>query len=210
MIARHEGQILLVAGAIPGERVTARIERVEKRLAFASTTSVVEASPDRRDAQDPLCGGCVYAHIAYPRQVRLKADIIADAFIRIGRLPLSQLVSVRPSPETAYRLRARLHVHEHAAGFYREGTHTLCDARLTNQLSSAAIDAVDAALAALGEARSAVTSLNSPRTSVPTSGIAFRRYARSAVHRVFTRSGGGCRQAQGLHRAWSARPARTG
>jgi 23S rRNA (uracil1939-C5)-methyltransferase len=159
MIARHEGQILLVAGAIPGERVTARIERVEKRLAFASTTRVVEPSPDRRDAQDPLCGGCVYAHITYPRQVRLKADIIADAFIRIGHIPLSQSVTVRPSPETAYRLRARLHVHEHAAGFYREGTHTLCDARLTNQLSPAAIDAVDAALAALGEARSAVTSL---------------------------------------------------
>ena len=36
MIARHDGQILLVAGTIPGERVSVRIERVEKRLAFAS------------------------------------------------------------------------------------------------------------------------------------------------------------------------------
>ena len=35
MIARHEGQILLVSGAIPGERVRVRIDRVEKRLAFA-------------------------------------------------------------------------------------------------------------------------------------------------------------------------------
>src|SRR4026209_1904901 len=90
MIARHEGQILLVSGAIPGERIDARIERVEKRLAFASTTSVVEASPDRRDADDPRCGGCVYAHIAYARQVALKAEIIADAFTRIGRIPLTQ------------------------------------------------------------------------------------------------------------------------
>ena len=159
MIARHEGQILLVAGAIPGERVDVRIERVEKRLAFASTTSVLEASSDRRVAHDPLCGGCVYAHIAYARQVALKADIIADAFTRIGRIPLHQSVDVRPSPEAGYRLRARLHVTEAAAGFYREGTHALCDARLTNQLLPGAMDAVDAALAALGDARSAVTSL---------------------------------------------------
>jgi 23S rRNA (uracil1939-C5)-methyltransferase len=158
MIARHEGQILLVAGAIPGERVNARIERVEKRLAFAFTSSVLEPSPDRREAHDPLCGGCVYAHIAYPRQVALKADIIADAFIRIGRIALSD-VNVLTSRENGYRLRARLHVGQNAAGFYREGTHTLCDARQTRQLSSGAMDAVDSALAALGGARSAVTSL---------------------------------------------------
>jgi len=159
MIARHDGQILLVAGAIPGERVIASIERVEKRLAFASTTSVLETSPDRREANDPLCGGCVYAHIAYPRQLKLKGEIIADAFTRIGRIPGSHPIEVLPSAETGYRLRARLHVRENGVGFYREGTHILCDARTTNQLSSAAIDAVTAALSSLGEARSAVTSI---------------------------------------------------
>lgn len=159
MIARHEGQILLVAGAIPGERVNARIERVEKRLAFASTTSVLEPSRDRRDAYDPLCGGCVYAHIAYGRQLALKAEIIADAFTRIGRIPLQESVNVLASPESGYRLRARLHVTDRAVGFYREGTHTLCDARRTNQLSPAAMDAVDAALVALGDERTAVISL---------------------------------------------------
>ena len=159
MIARHEGQILLVSGAIPGERVTVRIDRVEKRLAFASTTSVLESSPDRREAHDPLCGGCVYAHIEYPRQVRLKADIITDAFTRIGRIPLADRVDVSSSPETGYRLRARLHVRQNRAGFYREGTHDLCDARRTNQLSAGAMDAVDRALGALGDARNAVVSL---------------------------------------------------
>ena len=159
MIARHQGQVLLVAGAIPGERVTAKVERVEKRLAFASTVSVPEPSRDRREAHDPLCGGCVYAHIAYPRQVTLKSDIIGDAFVRIGRIPLSEPVEVLPSPETGYRLRARLHVGQNGAGFYREGTHTLCDARLTYQLSSGAMDAVDAALIALADAPGAVASL---------------------------------------------------
>jgi 23S rRNA (uracil1939-C5)-methyltransferase len=159
MIARHEGQILLVSGAIPGERVSVRIERVEKRLAFASTIEVLEPSADRRPTSDPLCGGCVYSHIAYSRQVTLKAGIIADAFTRIGRIPIAEQVAVTPSPETGYRLRARLHVRGNAAGFYREGTHELCDARTTNQLSPGAIDAIDRTLAALGDNRAGVTSL---------------------------------------------------
>jgi tRNA/tmRNA/rRNA uracil-C5-methylase (TrmA/RlmC/RlmD family) len=160
MIARHEGQVLLVAGAIPGERVTVRLERVERRLAFASTTRILEPSPDRRDGgADPLCGGCVYAHIAYPRQVALKAGIIADAFMRLGRIPLEEMVPVRASPEAAYRMRARLHVRRDAAGFYREGTHDICDARKTRQLSADSMDAIDAALSALGDARADVTSL---------------------------------------------------
>ena len=172
MIARHDGQILLVAGAIPGERVTVRIDRVEKRLAFASATRILEPSPDRRDGvPDPLCGGCVYAHIAYARQVVLKAGIIADAFTRIGRIPLEATVSVAASPEAEYRMRARLHVRKDTAGFYREGTHDICDARQTRQLSSDSMDAVDAALAALGDARADVASLelseNMERTSAP-------------------------------------------
>jgi 23S rRNA (uracil1939-C5)-methyltransferase len=158
MIARHDGQILLVAGAIPGERVSVRIERVEKRLAFASTVDVIEPSADRRSANDPRCGGCVYSHIVYSRQVTLKADIIADAFARIGRTPIEH-VSVAPSPEAGYRLRARLHVRGDAAGFYREGTHELCDAGTTNQLTAGALETVERALAALGHGRGAVTSL---------------------------------------------------
>src|SRR3954469_5573381 len=68
MIARHEGQVVLVGGAIPGERVNARVDRVEKRLAFASAQEIVEASPDRRQVPfDPSCGGSLYAHIAYAR-----------------------------------------------------------------------------------------------------------------------------------------------
>ena len=159
MIARYDGQILLVSGSIPGERVSVRIDRVEKRLAFASIIEVIEASADRRPASDPLCGGCVYSHIAYPRQVTLKAGIIADAFTRIGRIPVEQPLAVTPSPEIGYRLRARLHVRRNAAGFYREGTHELCDARSTNQLSHGAMDAVDRTLGALGDDRASVSSL---------------------------------------------------
>jgi 23S rRNA (uracil1939-C5)-methyltransferase len=160
MIARHDGQILLVAGGIPGERVSVRIERVEKRLAFGSAVRILAPSTDRRDAgSDPLCGGCVYAHIAYSRQVALKAEIVTDAFTRIGHMPIQSPVPVAASPESGYRMRARLHVRKDAVGFYRENTHEMCDARQTRQLLPESIAAIDEALGALGDARADVASL---------------------------------------------------
>lgn len=142
MIARHEGQVVLVRGAIPGERVRARVTRGERQLAFAETVDVIEASPDRRDpGRDPLCGGCLYAHVGYDRQLGLKAEVIRDAFLRLGRIRVEEPVTVAPSPERGYRMRARLHVHGGQAGFYREGTHELCEAAQTGQLSGEAVEA---------------------------------------------------------------------
>ncbi len=153
MLARHEGQVVLVLGAIPGERVRATVERADKRLAFATVTEIVDASPDRRAPDgDPLCGGCVYASIAYDRQRQLKAGIVADAFARLGRIPLDREVPVAPSPERGYRIRARLHVRGGRAGFYREGSHDLCDPAATGQLASGTLASVEAAVAALHDA----------------------------------------------------------
>jgi 23S rRNA (uracil1939-C5)-methyltransferase len=150
MIARHDGQIVLVLGAVPGERVVARIDRTEKRLAFATAVSVLEPSPDRRPVSgDPLCGGCLYSHIAYPRQVALKGEVIADAFGRIGHIPLDAPVPVEPSVDEGYRMRARLHVIGGRAGFFREGTHQLCDPASTGQLRAETLSTVAAALSAL-------------------------------------------------------------
>src|SRR6476646_10774652 len=104
MIARHLGEVVLVRGAIPGERVTAWIEKAEKRMDYAVTREVVEASPDRRPAgDDGLCGGALYSHIAYPRQLAIKSDVIRDAFARVGRYPIDADVEVTGSPEEAYR-----------------------------------------------------------------------------------------------------------
>jgi tRNA/tmRNA/rRNA uracil-C5-methylase (TrmA/RlmC/RlmD family) len=155
MIARVEGRIVLVSGAIPGERVTARVDRTSKGVAFATTVSVDEASSDRRPGfADPLCGGCAYSHIAYDRQRAIKAQVVADAFARIARVELPAVVDVRPSPETGYRMRARLHARGGRLGFFREGTHGVCDPRQSRQLlddSCDALDRVAAAMRSLGD-----------------------------------------------------------
>lgn len=135
MLARHDGEVVLVWGAIPGERVTARIDRTTKNVAFASTIEVLSPSPDRRPVVgDSRCGGNVLAHVAYERQRQLKGEIIADAFRRIGRVPLDRPLGVLASPERGYRMRARLHAANGRLGFYREESHELCDAIQTGQL----------------------------------------------------------------------------
>ena len=146
MLARHQGQVVLVWGAIPGERVTARVDRTTKSVAFASTLDVLSPSPDRRTvAADTRCGGNVLAHVAYERQRRLKGEIIRDAFLRIGRVPLERDPEVMASPERGYRLRARLHAVNGRLGFYREESHDLCDAIQTGQLLESAGEWIAAA-----------------------------------------------------------------
>jgi 23S rRNA (uracil1939-C5)-methyltransferase len=153
MLARVDGQVVLVAGAIPGERVIARVDRVSKGVVFADTVTVDAPSPDRRQPfGDPLCGGSVYSHIVYSRQLEIKSQIIADAFKRIGRLALPAPVRVAGSPEDGYRMRARLHVRGSRLGFFREGTHDVCDARVSRQLLPATCDALDRLSAAMRSA----------------------------------------------------------
>ena len=144
MIARAGGHVLLVAGAIPGERVVARVERVSKGVVYADTLAVDEASPDRREtAGDPRCGGAVYSHIAYDRQLTLKRDVIVDALHRIGHLDPPAALSVLASPQHGYRMRARVHVRGRRVGFFREATHDLCDIRRTSQLLPETCDVID-------------------------------------------------------------------
>jgi 23S rRNA (uracil1939-C5)-methyltransferase len=148
MLARHHGHVVLVWGAIPGERVTARVDQTKKSVAFASTLDVLSASPDRRDVMaDSRCGGNVLAHVAYERQRALKGEIIRDALGRIGRIPLDRAPDVMASPERGYRMRARLHVVNGRLGFYREESHELCDAAATGQLA----DSTNAWIAAAQE-----------------------------------------------------------
>jgi 23S rRNA (uracil1939-C5)-methyltransferase len=117
---------------------------------WARTARVLDRSADRVDAPDSsACGGAVFAHVRYERQLHLKRDILNDAFARIGKMSLPEAVTVAASPRAAYRMRARLHVRRGRIGFFREGTHALCDPASTGQLTTATIDTVRALEATL-------------------------------------------------------------
>jgi 23S rRNA (uracil1939-C5)-methyltransferase len=181
MLARHAGQVVLVAGTIPGERVVARVERVGKGVAFAEAEEIVTASPDRRaGAIDWRCGGNAFAHVVYPRQLTLKAQIIQDAFGRIGRLPLAAMPDVLGSPEQGYRMRARLHVQGDRIGFYREGTHQLCDAAATGQLLPSTVDWIERIAEELR--RLSIAGTDHPAAAKAQAGRADARSTRGAGH----------------------------
>jgi len=151
MLARADGRVVLVAGAIPGETVRARIERVERGVAFARVEAVLTPSPDRREPFfDAACGGGVYAHVEPARQVALKREVIVDGLRRGAGITWEQPLAVAASPERGYRLRARLHVRDGRIGFFKEGTHVLCDAAPSAQLDAATLDVAHRLVDGLG------------------------------------------------------------
>jgi glycosyltransferase involved in cell wall biosynthesis len=62
---------------------------------------------------------------------------------RIAKLPWATAIDVAASPETGYRMRARLRLRGDRPGFFREGTHEVCDAASTQQLSPEAVASLD-------------------------------------------------------------------
>ena len=88
-IARHEGIVVFVRYAYPGERVIARITKRKRTTIFAEQVAVLEASPARRKPPCPAfgkCGGCAMQDIEYEEQFKIKIDIVKDCLEYIGKL----------------------------------------------------------------------------------------------------------------------------
>lgn len=165
MLARVEGAIVLLEGAIPGEQVEARITQVKKQTAWAQVTRVLDPSPDRVEPFcDPSCGGMRYLHIHPERQLALKREVVQDAFARIAKQPITSEIPAFSADAGAWRIRVRLHAHRDRLGFYREGTHSVCDARATRQISEALMGAAEWTFETFRRADVAVESLELTET----------------------------------------------
>jgi 23S rRNA (uracil1939-C5)-methyltransferase len=113
-LARHQGRVVFVRGAAPGDIVEAELTG-EGRFEHARTMRVVQAGPARVAAPCPIlerCGGCPLQHVAYEAQLAAKRELTADALERIGGFARGsyQLSAIVPSPlRFRYRRRARMH-----------------------------------------------------------------------------------------------------
>ena len=90
-MGRHKGKVIFIRGGLPGERVRARIVEEGRRWARGELIDVLHASPDRVEPPCPYfgpgqCGGCQWQHIAYPRQLVLKQEIVSDQLQRLGHV----------------------------------------------------------------------------------------------------------------------------
>ena len=132
-VARHEGQVLFVRHAIPGETVRARVTEVGAggRFVRADAVAVLEASPDRVEPPCPWagpgrCGGCDLQHVALPRQRALKAGVVREQLSRLAGLDVD--VDVEPVPGDVDGLGWRTRVEfavdaEGRAGLRRHRSH---------------------------------------------------------------------------------------
>jgi tRNA/tmRNA/rRNA uracil-C5-methylase (TrmA/RlmC/RlmD family) len=129
-IARHEGAVIFVRHAIPGEVCTIEITSVGTSFNRADVISVESASTDRvsapcRYAHRQGCGGCDFQHIAPARQRVLKGEVIAEQFARIAKMDVSVEVEEISAP-LGWRTRcASVTTKAGALGFYQARSHSI-------------------------------------------------------------------------------------
>src|SRR5512136_2620017 len=106
-IARLDGLVIFVTGAIPGDRVRALIFRKKKTYSEAKIQELLVPSPDRIEAPCPyfgICGGCQWQHVTYERQLEYKRGHVAEALSHIGSLSGIEVHEPIPSEKQfAYR-----------------------------------------------------------------------------------------------------------
>ncbi len=88
-VARHDGLVVFVRGAIPGDGVRAQVIKKKRDYAEARIVALLDPSPDRVSAPCPYsghCGGCQWQHVRYQRQLEYKKGHVQDALSRIGKL----------------------------------------------------------------------------------------------------------------------------
>jgi 23S rRNA (uracil1939-C5)-methyltransferase len=129
-VARADGMVVFVSGALPGDRVRAEITKAKKRFAEARTVELLRPGTERiADAcvhEGEPCPGAPWQGLAYERQLGQKRDQVDEALRRIGGLDGFELEDIEPALEQ-WRYRNKLEYSfgerdgEPALGFHARG-----------------------------------------------------------------------------------------
>jgi 23S rRNA (uracil1939-C5)-methyltransferase len=105
-VARLDGYVVFVSGAVPGDRVRAQVTRSKRAFADSRVTEVLEAGPDRvaPRADHP---GAPWQVLRYERQLEVKQAQVEEALRRIGRLDDFELQPIVPATQQ-WRYRNKL------------------------------------------------------------------------------------------------------
>ena len=137
-VARSEGKVTFVRGALPGETVRARVVRRKPRFDVAEVEAIERESPLRvapRCAHFGTCGGCSMQHVEPRAQVSIKQRALEDTLWHVGRVRAETLLPPIVGPAYGYRYRARLsvrHVPKKGGvlvGFHERGSSYVADMR---------------------------------------------------------------------------------
>lgn len=146
-VGKADGYTLFIQGALPGERVRAKVMKVKKAYGYARLQELLDASADRVVPVCGIydkCGGCQLQHMDYTAQLNWKRQHVVDALERIGKLQIAGEAAAEPggiivhptvgmSEPWRYRNKAQVPVGASAgdgeliAGFYAKGSHRIID-----------------------------------------------------------------------------------
>jgi 23S rRNA (uracil1939-C5)-methyltransferase len=109
-VARLNGFVVFVRRGLPGDRVRARVTKVQRRHAEALAVEVLEPGPNRVEApcdHYPACGGCRFQDLAYQVQIDSKSAQVRDALVRLGGVHEPPLEPIVPAG-SIFRYRNKL------------------------------------------------------------------------------------------------------
>ncbi|GAB3666209.1 TRAM domain-containing protein [Nocardioides korecus] len=112
-VARHEGQVVFVRHALPGERVVVEVTEDSGKFLRADAVEVLRASPARVEPPCPYagpgaCGGCDFQHVDPAEQRRLKAAVVREQLARLAGLDHDVEVEAVGSDSDGLRWRSRM------------------------------------------------------------------------------------------------------
>ena len=154
-VARAEGFVVFVAGALPGDRVRVEVTKAKKRFAEARVVELLapgaDRIPDRCTHGGEPCPGAPWQGLPYERQLAIKGEQVDEALRRIGGLDGFELEPI-VAAEQQWRYRNKLEYSfgddggEPILGFHARGRWDLVvdvdDCHLASEAGNAARDAV--------------------------------------------------------------------
>ena len=132
-----DGMVIFVPHSAVGDKLKVRILKNKKTYAYGKIEEILSPSPDRIEVDCTeffKCGGCVYRHINYKKELEIKYNRVKDAIKRIGGLKDIKINPVVSNPNiNRYRNKAQipcaLGKNGIEFGFYANHTHRVvsCD-----------------------------------------------------------------------------------
>ena len=104
-LARHEGKVIFIEGAVPGDLVDLLLTKNKKDFAEARVLKLVTPSADRVlpfCMHFGVCGGCKWQMLPYEKQLQYKQQEAEQNLLRIGKISGAQMLPIVGADEQIY------------------------------------------------------------------------------------------------------------
>lgn len=101
-VAKSEGMVVFIEGAVPGDVVDVMVHRKKNSFAEGRVARFISYSPQRVTPQCEhfgTCGGCKWQNLGYDTQLSFKQKYVYDAFTRIGKLEFPDMLPILGNKE---------------------------------------------------------------------------------------------------------------